>query len=575
MKLLFDKKCLWIAILCLIFSCRIYKLDLDSPSYAILQHTRVDEGHYAMQAIKSIMRDEVDNVEKIDGGKFETWNSSASFINTLLCMVTLRLFGRNYYGLRMAAYFAGLASFFILIKIIFMEEKCAGNKTFWITWGIGMAVVLNFPYFIACRFVDPGIFRILIISITLLYTWKGCRKFGSPQYFGLGFLSVLCVVWGYVTNIFVFMPCGILLFTDIVRTGKRGVRETVRFAGGAAIAYAIGECGIYFVQKTTFLETIIRINNAMGENRVSFSLHDCFNNVMNLCRGNIFSYNSVFTVLAALSVIYVLLYGYRYNDYFKQYLAWMAIGFGLQSIFTNDSLIRKSIVVYLILILIISYLIIDLPKIQERIQNLPRNCKIFIFILVGIIGMFWYCMAKSRLALIEEVDFSSTEKRIVIILNIVALLFLVGFIFIQRWGKSIIFLMVVILPMVLPDSYLLYRYFAKAGYEDKQIMIELKELVGENYVLGGYPYGYCLYNDIIPISSTYDKFLPEEREARAKKLLKSDKVKYFLGNNQKDLIDGWLEDTSYKWILIKKFEKTTRDYGGNWELYLFQKVDCR
>lgn len=87
-------------------------------------------------------------------------------------MVTLRLFGRNYYGLRMSAYVAGLFSFFMLIKIIFTEEKCAGNKTFWITLGLGVAVVLNFPYLIACRFVDPGIFRILIILITLLNTWK-------------------------------------------------------------------------------------------------------------------------------------------------------------------------------------------------------------------------------------------------------------------------------------------------------------------------------------------------------------------------------------------------------------------
>lgn len=46
----------------------------------------------------------------------------------------------------------------------------------------------------------------------------------------------------------------------------------------------------------------------------------------------------------------------------------------------------------------------------------------------------------------------------------------------------------------------------KAGYEDKIIMTELNDLIRENYVMGGYSYGYCFCNDIIPICSTYYKF---------------------------------------------------------------------
>ena len=77
---------------------------------------------------------------------------------------------------------------------------------------------------------------------------------------------------------------------------------------------------------------------------------------------------------------------------------------------------------------------------------------------------------------------------------------------------------------------------------------------------------------MIPLSSTYDKFLPEDREERAKKLLQSGQVNYFLGNNEKKMIDGWLEDTSWQWVLVKRFEETPRDYGGRREIYLYQKV---
>ena len=64
-----------------------------------------------------------------------------------------------------------------------------------------------------------------------------------------------------------------------------------------------------------------------------------------------------------------------------------------------------------------------------------------------------------------------------------------------------------------------HEYLSEAEYGDKEIMVELNTYVGDNYVLGGYPFAYCLYNDIIPASSTYDKFFPEEREERARKLL--------------------------------------------------------
>ena len=92
-----DKNKIMAGVLILFFCLRILYLDIDAPNYAILQYTRGDEGHYAMQAIKNVMHEEMKEAELLNGGVYETWNSSASFLNTVLCTATLYLFGRNFF----------------------------------------------------------------------------------------------------------------------------------------------------------------------------------------------------------------------------------------------------------------------------------------------------------------------------------------------------------------------------------------------------------------------------------------------------------------------------------------------
>ncbi len=565
-----DKNKIMAGVLILFFCLRILYLDIDAPNYAILQYTRGDEGHYAMQAIKNVMHEEMKEAELLDGGAYETWNSSASFLNTVLCTATLYLFGRNFYGLRLADYIAGLISFLLLIKIIYEEDKKLGKgKFYWTLFIIGIGVLFNFPYLIACRFNDPGIFRILIIMCTLFYVWRDCNRFGEPGYFILGILSALNVVWGYATNVFVFVPAGILLLYGLADRNKGIWKKIGKMASGTGVGYVLGEACIYLAQGSTFTETCLRINQAMGEDRLSFTIREFLNNIYRLCMGNIFSYNGLFMVLAVISVVYVLSTGHLGKDKFRLYLAWLSVGLAIQSIFVNDTMIRKSIVIYPVLMLAISCLLRDCIEGRIRIDSFSWGGAICVGVIF--LGCVWMCVAVKRLAMIEETDFSDAGKRVLVALNVLALCLFITFLLLGR-RKVKVLAALAVLPMILPDIFLSCQYFSWAGYEDKAIMMELQELVGNNYVLGGYPFHYCLYNEMIPLSSTYDKFLPEDREERAKKLLQSGQVNYFLGNNEKEMINGWLEDTSWQWVLVKRFEETPRDYGGRREIYLYQKV---
>lgn len=568
-----------ILILLALFSLRIIHLDLDSPTYSLLQYTRVDEGHYAMQALKNIMQDDMELVAQADGGLYETWNSSASYINTVLCTLTLGLFGRNYYGLRLAALIAGLLSYVFVLGIIRGEGEKKGQGFGQALLVAGGGMLLNFPYLIACRFNDPGIFRILTITATLFYVWKSCKKSGEPEYFGLGILSALCVVWGYATNIFVFVPAFILLLLEIRESrlsdsgmeGKKAVRKKIgKMGAGVIIGYLGGEGVLYLTQGTTFATTFFRINQTMGESRISFHPDELVNNILQLCMGNIFSYNCLFMFLSVVSVLYVLFSGHKKKESFRIYLAWMSIGFAAQSIFTNDTLIRKSIVIYSVLMLTVACFWTDFIHDRNRFEDALKGKKKIVCLVAAVFGCLWFYIARRRLGLIEEIDLTDAQKGVVIGLNVVA--FCLGLLVIRakRWKAGVVSIFLLI-AMTLPDTFFTFQYFKTAGYEDKEIMTQMQDVIGNNFVLGGYPYGYCLYNDIIPASSTYDKFLPKEREARAKKLLQSDRKIYFLGNDEKELIDSWLEDEDAQWVLIKVFEETMRDYGGRTKLYLYER----
>ena len=556
--------------LLLLFCLRVICLDLDSPTYSLLNYTRADEGHYAMQAIKNMMIEEMQRAQALDGGQYRTWDSSACFLCTLLCSITLKLFGRNFYGLRLAAFLAGFISFVLTLKLISCEEERKKKNSHWILVMIGICISFNFPYLIACRFIDPGIFRIMILSITMYLVWRECSLFGEPRYFLLGIASTLSIVWGYLTNIFLFVPIAMLLLHDLINKQKIG-KKVRDLALGIIVSYFVGEICIYITQKTTFIATSLRIFQTMGDSRVSLSLNDFINNFIYLGMGNIFSYNAIFTILAIISVVYVMISGYQKNDKFRIWLAWLIVGFLVQSIFTNDALIRKSIVIYIFLMVAIAYAAIDWTDILKYFSQLSNLKKGAIYVAFALVVMVWLEFSKRRLGLIEEMDFSSPQKMIFIGLNIAIVCILFGgLLAIKRMpGKG---LWILVTLMILPEIFMGGKYFSEAEYGDKEIMIKLNEYVGENYVLGGYPFAYCLYNNIIPISSTYDKFFMEERDERAKVLLENDSVKYYLGNNDKEMIDSWLEGTLYEWELVKVFDEKARDYGGRNTIYLYEKT---
>lgn len=583
-KKFFQKKYI-IILLILLFCIRLFKLDADAPTYNILQYTRVDEGHYAMQAINNIMHREMALAKSIDGGAFQVWQASSSFLNTAFCTLTLFLFGDNYYGLRMGSFLAGLISFILLLWMIAgsahltaclqnIDSDAKERRICFVLLAAGLMGICNFPFLVACRFVDPGIFRIVIIMLTLWYVWYSCRRQGAPGYFILGVLSAFSVTWGYLTNIFVFVPCGILLLSELItyyryKKSQNPWLKIGKFILGILLAFVTGEVILYLLQRYTFIDDTLLVYQSMGDDRVSTYWWMYKNNLVALLTGNIFGYNAAFMVLSVIAVLFLLYEGLRRSDRFYLYLSFLSIGFAAQSVFTNDNLIRKSIVIYPVLLTSIAFFLLSLDL--QSFKALKGKGRILLCLAVAALSALGFYMTVNRLSLLEEGDMNSGMKQFILWINLAGLLLFLLFLSIKKARTPILAWVVLAIAFLLPHLPLAYEYVVRAGYEDKTIMTQLGEIIGDDYVLGGYPYGYCLYNDFVPLSSTYDKFIPEERDARAKVLLQDDKVNYFIGNDQSELIEPWLEGTDYHWEVVAVFEKTVRDYGGNRVLYVFKK----
>ena len=557
-----------IFILMMLFCIRLFKLDADGPTNNVLQQYLPDEGHYAMQATNYVMRQEMEEISAIDEAEgFQVWNTSVSFLNTVFCTVSLFLFGDNYYGWRMAAFFAGLIAFFLMLKMISDSQE---SHIRFALIAVGLMAVFNFPFIMSCRFLDPCNFRMVLIMATTFYVWDCRRKQSALNYFVLGSFSALCITWGYLTNLFVFVPCGVLLLLDNIESVKKKRKITwSKIAGiflGVAVTYIVSDVLLYITHGYTFTENAVQLWQVMG-NRVSWSLQRFINNIIYFLGANVFGYNAAFFVLSLLAVLYCCYKGFREKNYFLIYISSLVIGFAAQSVFTEDFLIHKSIVIYPVLLLNVAFALMSYNPnlnnvvIKDRWHYLIIGSSILFSALALRITVY-------RLSLLEQTEMNYVMKTVFLCINVIGVVLFILFILFKELQTKPAAYIVLVVVFIVPHLVLSYEYIVKAGYENKKLMIALGEIVGDDYVMGGYPYGYCLYNDFVPISSTYDKYIPEERSARAKVLVRNDKVNYYVGPKQPEIIDEWVENSGYHWEMIKVF----KNFDGDRELYVYKKV---
>lgn len=537
------------ALLCL----RVIKLDVDVPNWNIAMYTPLDEGPYAMQAIR-LARPNLSHMVELLGTKGHEWNSSVSFLLTLFTTVTMKVFGNNYYGLRMGSVIASIFIAVIVLKIIYTYAKEEKGIVLW----TGLVLTCNFSFLLSARIVEPSIFRSLLIMLPGAYIFKKEKK--DINWWILGILSTICITWGYVTNVFIFVPAVVLLIVEVASKKAVWWKSGLRFFGGCVMAFLGGECCMYLVQQRTFLQDTIRVFGHETK-RIALNFNMIAENAKQILASNLFTYNVPLFVLSVLAVTYCLYTGVKERNRAKVWMSMAAFGFFLQGMFTTDFLYRKCVVIFPILIICIAIMIIEMKFFKEH--------RMKILMLTGLFSLLGMSCAHGRISGLAPEDMTDRTKIYLYCIQGAALLFLFGAVFIKR--KSIV-LLCLIFAILLPDLYMDYKYIIRAEKTEKESMIELGEIVGEEYVLG-YGYSYCLYNNIIPVSNAYDFYFEDEYINRNKLLCSTQKVQYCLGYKGTEYIDQYLEETTFMWEEKQRFYTDFNVLPGadeQYDIYLYE-----
>lgn len=248
------------------------------------------------------------------------------------------------------------------------------------------------------------------------------------------------------------------------------------------------------------------------------------------------------------------------------YSSMLVVGFIIQGTFTTDFLERKSIVIFPVLVLCIGIFLMNIfAYIVEKKQR-------YQFILLClVVEAFEMLFSYQRIMKLGEEDMPDTFKVILLGTLIFACLLFTLTLFI---GKRKIAMMGMIVALLLPDVLMDYRYIIRMNETEKQTMLELNQMVGNEYVLG-LGYSYCLYNDILPASNVYDAYYEDDYIKRSTMLCREGKVRYYLSYAGTEYMENFVSDQEHTWIKIKDFNTDYNAEPGeaeNYDIGLFQYV---
>jgi hypothetical protein len=606
-----------------IFSLRMINLDRDLPAWGVGYYQPIDEGSYSILSLNKINHNTINPNNLQDGLSFYTPSHvRTNIIGNIATYVGLNTVGDNYYGLRLPYVFICLINFCLITLVLFQLRKKYGLKTLSEIWIILLGLLylaVDFPFTLAARVVEPSTVRLLFVLITVLIFLLFDGK-NRLKYFLIGFIITTSVFAVYITNVFLILAVGIVLIYIWSQEGyKRFLQYLSFFVFGCVLSLGICE-GYYILFWNT--EAILNMFGALFDFS-SVSAYSGASGMRTVIRTFIrfFSSNELFYNAPILfGVVFSLPLLFRRfiikKDTNILFLVSIIVSFLLQTLASEDYIIRKSIVTYpvFVFLLYLGYLFrMDWQKIdntiiektalllanyERKISNdtKPSNRKISKFGM-GLFGIF-KIYKFSQIALIISVlfsfimvlyrtilchpdlriDYTLTDKLILFIFLLIPYfvisLKLIWIIIKKEYQSTKYNLSVIGVTFIF--SFLVNIYFSisyiylNPTFSEKNIMIELQKDAGDNYVLGEYENGFTLYNNIKPVLNTYDqlkKFMESNTD-----LLYFDYYDEF-DSGMRNFFDNTLfEDSNYTILPIKVYPREFQTYGIKKKLALYHIV---
>lgn len=428
---------LWI----LLYSLRIINLDADMPNYGIAFYQQIDEGSYSYLALNQLNYGcinpdiSVDEVEQYTAPHLRT-----NLVGNLLTFAGVKIFGDTYYGFRLGSIICMFCNYVLIYLILAKLRKWYGtseNKSWRLLILFVLLLTFDFSFTLASRIVETSIYRMLFLLLVVVGNMY-LERDNFLKYFFIGFLAVFSVFGIYITNIFLVVACGFQLIYMFVTENKKHVLKCVAgFCMGGILALIICELYMQTFWNVSLVQNSIEIISSFSNigGYVETGGNSRVNYLLNFLGANFNLYNPAISMLTLCALPITATYAFKKKEKNIIFLISIYLCMLAQTIFSEDYIIRKYIIVAPVVVAIIYYYILHFKDIVGSWTKKKKT----IFSAYAVIAMF-ITIGESlhRLKFIKdgsELDFSRWDKRIIYGISIITCVLLLYYILSYIWNQ--------------------------------------------------------------------------------------------------------------------------------------------
>ena len=506
---------------------RFVFLDQDAPSYMVGGICQEDEAYYVTGAIERYNIDQGLFIE----GTSQTDGEVLMLATVPLTYLSFKIFGDNYYGLRIPAVILSLLSLLLLL-LIFRRNKGALAPI--ALFGFTLLLFFDFYFALFSRFQTPQIYSIFGISLLLWVLYR--PDFEKPKYAILaGNISVLIVLLIYPYNAFASIAVGLMYCWKSIQL--KNVKPLIFLGTGVVSGFILFHFFAQLVGSSleNYLDLLTRIRSVRNE--TDLGIHAIKNSLFGITNTNFLRYNLSYFLFLALGLI--LMISEIKKDKKNTYLVFPLLCFVMayvQGIFISSYPFKKWIVLFPLVITIVGYAISNLDKVIPLLKKRGNLLILFFFVFFAAYSFkvnnspmywsgfkYWY--------------YENTPLWLNLI-NVGCLLLALAAIVFRNKLSLAKYRIISISTLLITGFCLSYFYMYRSPeFEYRNTLTAMAADVDNKAIVGDFAHAYCFYNNSIPMLNPY-RFATDSLKEYYENLVDSNMVsgvsQYRLINSDKD-----------------------------------------
>ena len=565
--------------LTVLYFLRVINLEQDLPPWGIANYQPMDEGQYATMAINEYKYHSFRPDLQLTDINFDT-NAHVrnDLVGNIAVYIGLLVFGNTYYGLRMGSVLFGFLNIVLLVLGLFHFYKKGEKNKFNNIVFLGLVVysILDFIYFIASRTMETTIYRLFFLLLILnVYLWL--EEKNKLRFLIMGILSIVAIFMVYITNVFIFAACLALCTIFLDFKDKTEYYDSMsNYFAGCGVGFVMCDFYYYAAWGTSCVQNTFKIISDFSSNDyyVNTNIWESISsNLKGLLGANINIYNISIITMVLLSVPFLLnIIKKEKNDQIC-FILLIFICYILQTLVSEDFVIRKFILVYPLLLILLYYTFLRRKNWLGIFNNLGKKQRfMYASYSLAVILLSFYVIGSRLIWSGDDSlnDFHRIDIILIVSISIMEIILIatcITYMLNKRIKENYILTCIIsclVLGIIL-NQYMTTKYILlNPTFTEKQIMVDLQKDVGDNYLFGGFAIGFSLYNDTKPVTGSYEAL---------NKMVENHEGAYYLDYKLREdsVLDFIMNTSKTTWQVHSSYNRNFSVYGekkgiGVWKI---------